>query len=203
VTQRTCSHPDCIRPSRTRGYCTMHYARWLKHGDALVTLKISDLTSFLNNVVLKYDGNECFIWPYGKCKGYGQITIDGNKRYVHRIACEHVNGPPPTPKHQAAHSCGNGHLACVTKSHLSWKTLSENHADKLLHGTDCRGEKHHLAKLNAEQVLTIRASRHLPSAKVAQVFGVSRHTIKDIQSGRRWGWLKDAAIDADEKGMMG
>lgn len=35
VTQRTCSIGDCERPATSRGWCSMHYHRWQRHGDPL------------------------------------------------------------------------------------------------------------------------------------------------------------------------
>ncbi|WP_292637037.1 hypothetical protein [Mesorhizobium sp.] len=55
---------------------------------------------------------------------------DGKCRRVSRLVCEEVHGPPPSPDHEAAHSCDNGDLGCATKRHLSWKTPKENTADK-------------------------------------------------------------------------
>ena len=33
--KRTCSIEACEKPSKTRGWCGMHYKRWKKHGDPL------------------------------------------------------------------------------------------------------------------------------------------------------------------------
>ena len=91
---------------------------------------------YFREVVLAYDGNECQTWPYARSdRGYGQVYQDGRVEYVHRMVCEERHGPPPTPKHDAAHSCGKGHEGCVTKRHLSWKTHKENMADAIEHGT--------------------------------------------------------------------
>lgn len=32
---RTCSMPDCAKPSRQRGWCVAHYTRWRRYGDPL------------------------------------------------------------------------------------------------------------------------------------------------------------------------
>jgi hypothetical protein len=56
----------------------------------------------------------CLIWPFGRnSTGYGLVTIDGEQTYAHRAMCKRVHGEPPTPEHQAAHSCGRGHDGCL------------------------------------------------------------------------------------------
>lgn len=74
----------------------------------------------------------------GDTLGAAQINLGGRSVIVARMVCEEVNGPPPTPAHQAAHSCGKGHLGCITPQHLRWATQVENEADKLIHGTHNR-----------------------------------------------------------------
>jgi HNH endonuclease len=37
VSEEKCSVEECARPSRTRGWCDMHYKRWWKHGDVRVS----------------------------------------------------------------------------------------------------------------------------------------------------------------------
>lgn len=134
-----CSVPQCGKPYSSFGFCYAHWSKFRKYGDPLAgyTLPAKDeLPNYYHNVVLKYEGSSCLYWPYYTGgKGYGQIEIDGQRLYVHRLVCEAVNGPPPTPEHQAAHSCGKGHLGCVARNHLRWATRIENEADKILHGT--------------------------------------------------------------------
>lgn len=124
------------------GYCVKHYKRLKRHGDPLVKgLPRGEAAPFYRDVVVPYDGDECLIWPYARTPaGYG--VLDGHKiKVVSRRLCEEAYGPPPTPKHHAAHSCGNGHLGCVTRRHLSWKTPKENGADRIAH-TLLRKQKH-------------------------------------------------------------
>ena len=94
----------------------------------------------------------CISWPFARdSKGYGQIKIGGQARRVHRIVCERFNGKPPTVRHDAAHSCGNGHLGCANGYHLRWATRKENSADRYVHGTFRQ------AHLTENDVLAIRA----------------------------------------------
>ncbi|MBX3579951.1 MAG: hypothetical protein KF723_22335 [Rhizobiaceae bacterium] len=150
---------------------------------------------FFNSVILMYDGNDCLAWPFSTRDGYAVMRWDGKSVSVCRLVCEKVYGPPPTPDHEAAHLCGKGHLGCVAKRHLVWKTDAENEADKLVHGTSNRGERHGMAKLLAADVLAIRELQGTATQReIARRFGVSQRTISLIHRRERWTWLEEAAL---------
>jgi hypothetical protein len=189
-----CSHPGCDgRNVRVvRGLCEPHYDRLRKYGNPSLgmPLKGSGL-KFFNEVVLHHDSDECLIWPFARAgNGYGQITVGGKKVNVHRHTCAATHGEPPTRRHEAAHSCGNGHLGCVNPRHLSWKTASQNQMDRVAHGTSNRGERQHLAKLTTPQVLEIK---HLlptmSNAEIGAMFGVASGVIRHVRFGTSWAWL--------------
>lgn len=188
-----CSVKGCGKPYLARGFCIVHYARWKKHGDPNGGGRRGFSEPFYQDVVLHHDSDECLFWPFarGKDGRYAAMRHEGVPILVHRRLCEEVNGPPPTLKHEAAHSCGNGHLACVAKRHLSWKTHVENMADKLVHGTHNRGARNGLVKLTETDVRRIRALKGYISMKViGTMFGVSQNTVSQIYSGKSWAWLK-------------
>lgn len=144
-----CSIPECecnahSSAKGSKGYCRTHYDRMFKYGDPLgKSTPRGAPKRFIEDVVLKYNGDDCVTWPYANnTRGYGLIMVGGTLKLASRVICEIVNGPPPTPEHHAAHSCGKGHLLCVAKRHLSWKTPIENMADKVVHGTNNRRGKH-------------------------------------------------------------
>lgn len=192
---RICSIPDCGKRVLGRGWCAAHYRRWRIHGAPLgggpTKTPNGEVYRYFRDVVLTYDGNECLLWPFARTKnGYGTIHVDGRRQIVSRVVCESVNGAPPTPKHEAAHSCGNGRNACVSKQHLDWKTRAGNAADMVEHGNSTRGHRHALVKLTQEQVLEIRALQGKDTQdNLAKRFGVSRQAISAIHSGRNWNWL--------------
>lgn len=191
--QVLCKIDGCCKPSRKRGWCSMHYARWLKAGDPLATKRenYGGAREYFNSKVLAYGGEDCLIWPFSRnANGYGQINIGGRPTTVSRLVCERTNGSPPTDKHQAAHTCGNGHLGCVSPSHMVWKTHAENQADKIEHNSQPKGSMHHWAKLTEREVLAIRRMLGSTTQRdIARAFGVSEMTISDIKRGRRWSWL--------------
>jgi hypothetical protein len=122
---------------------------------------------------VSYTGDECQVWPFSKTEtGYGTLGVDGCHHKAHRFMCALAHGEQPTKRHQAAHACGN--RACVNPRHLSWKTPSQNEADKKVHGTvgKPRGSR---TKLSASDVAFIRSSKGKVSPEqLAVQFGLSR-----------------------------
>jgi hypothetical protein len=189
----TCKIEGCIKPVRTRGWCTAHYNRWQRHGDPLGgQIAQGEAQRFYREVVLPYDGTDCLFWPYATIgRGYACMDPrDGKSRYVHRRLCEEVHGPAPSPDHEAAHSCGKGHEACVTKGHLSWKTPAGNHADKLIHDTHNRGERHGLSKVTEAEARAILALKDKKTQReIAADFSVSQSIVARIHQRETWAWL--------------
>lgn len=134
-----------------------------------------------------YDGDECLIWPFWKNKttGYGHIRV-GRKAYVaSRVMCALKHGEPINENLEAAHSCGNGHMACVNPNHLSWKTKVENARDrKPLEKGHCR------KKLNRSIATSIRellASAAPPNRRaLAAQYDVTVKAINDIVNRRSY-----------------
>jgi hypothetical protein len=135
---------------------------------------------------LSYEEDYCLIWPfYRNPNGYGMLGHNGEHHWAHRLMCELVNGPAPSPKHEAAHSCGNGAGGCAHPKHLSWKTKSQNLLDCSGHGTQARSYHGAQGRLTIDQVEGIRALKgRKPQAEIASIFGVSEPTVRDIFLGR-------------------
>jgi len=189
---RLCSVPDCGKPHRAKGVCFMHYQRLRDHGSPLSGRTPNGVAlKFYRDVVLTYDGDDCLIWPFNlNQNGYGQVAIDGKKHIVSRLLCSDAHGAPPSPQHEAAHSCGKGHLACVTKSHVSWKTSKQNKDDMIIHGTVNRGVRNGQSKLTEDQARTILSMKGKQSVRqLARQFSVSAMVVSRILNGKSWAWL--------------
>lgn len=194
-----CTAGGCSAPVRCKGLCKVHYKRLQCHGDANATVRPKGpprdkINDFLKMAV-SYQGYDCLFWPFQtKEVRKNRITLKfGEKmQVVSRYVCELAHGAPPVESYDAAHSCGNGHLNCMNARHLRWATKAENQADRLIHGTDIRGEKSPSAVLNRDDVMEIR--RRLAAGEtdwaIAGIYAVSRTCIQPIKHRRSWGWLE-------------
>lgn len=188
-TQENCSINGCEKPLYGKGWCNTHYMRWRRNGDPLKKRKPwGEMKLFLDKVYSLDLDNGCITWPFFRSKaGYGVTNVGGKTRIASRVICEEVNGPPPTPKHQAAHSCGKGHEGCVNPKHLRWATNLENEKDKIAHGTVLSGEKHNMVKLTEQNVRYIRSLKGSCTQKeVARKFDVSESLIWKIWNHKIW-----------------
>lgn len=199
---KTCTIPGCDKRMICRGMCHMHYRRWRRGKDLLEPQQISSpgvpREWLLSHV--GHTGDDCLIWPFAKdTNGYGRLSQEDDSYKgigAHREMCRLSHGEPPTPKHHAAHLCGNGHLGCVHPKHLSWKTAKENSDDREVHGTVNRGTRNGSAKLTEDQVREIRAiydsrpPRSKGTAELGAQFGVHPSIISAVGLRRKWAWLQ-------------
>ena len=188
-----CSIEGCNRKTIARGFCMRHYDAWRYHGDPLKRTRAEngEPVQWLRDHV-GFNGEQCLLWPFGKMNaGRGVVCFEGQMNSASRVMCELAHGEPPTPKHESAHSCGKGHLACVNPSHLRWATDQENHDDMYGHGTVLKGAKNPSAKLTAEQVEIIitRLAKGDLGKDIAEEFGVHKATISDIKLRKTWSHL--------------
>lgn len=193
---KSCSIEGCGGKVVGYGWCNRHYKSWLKYGDSVeAPNRRAPAQDYVCNVVLNYQGDDCLTWPFARDdKGYGRFFADGRTRIVSRVVCEMVHGEPPTHNHEAAHSCGKGHLGCVNPRHLSWKTTSANHMDKVEHGTHNRGSRHPWAKLREADVQEIRRLRPTTTTReLAARYGVTQSCIDTICWRKKWAWLEEDA----------
>ncbi|KRA63113.1 hypothetical protein ASD85_06595 [Rhizobium sp. Root651] len=137
-----------------------------------------------------HDG--CPKWPFARnSRGYGHIQCDGKVKDLHRVVCEIVHGPAPTPDHDAAHKCGLGHEGCFGADCIVWKTKTDNQADRVEHGTHDRGDRMWASKLTEDSVRQIRNMQGKKTQReIAEEFGISRPHVSMIQSHHAWSWLE-------------
>jgi hypothetical protein len=190
----TCAVAGCDRPVHLRGFCSAHYKRWLRHGDPLAgRTGWGVVAKWVAEVAIPFGGDECLVFPFSRDDyGYGKMRRDGGNIGVHVVVCEARNGPKPSPRHEACHSCGNGHLGCVNPSHLYWGTRRDNVGDAIAHGTAHRfapisGASAPAAKYSDEQVSKVREllADGTAQTRIAKITGVSQSHISRIKNGAR------------------
>lgn len=185
ASQRICTMDGCGKQALAKGFCPMHYRRFRIHGDPahVEGTEWGSAKRFIM-AALVCVGDECLIWPFNRTDaGYANNTGSGPGGNVSRFICSKIHGSPPTPKHEAAHSCGNGHLGCVNPKHLRWATSVENKLDVHL-----QGRKPPMAKLSAKDIPEIldRISKGERDQSIADDFGVSQYPIYAIRVGKSW-----------------
>lgn len=176
-----------------------HYTRWRRHGDPNIVRTKSGVPSDLplseriERQVTKTDA-DCWEWTGTRNnRGYGVITVNRRRVYVHRLSLEGALGRPLGDGMEAAHRCDNP--PCCNPAHLFEATHRENMLDSSAKGRACGGvaigEEHPNALLTDTAVREIRQQRgHETGPMLAARFGVSESAIYAVWSGRLWGHVR-------------
>lgn len=116
INDGACSIKECERPAHIRGYCSMHYQRFMKHGDPLAGNGRYSTPEAAIAARSKREG-ACLVWTgHANAKGYPRMNVGGNKLVlVYRYVWERANGPIPDGA-EIDHICFN--RACLELSHL-------------------------------------------------------------------------------------
>lgn len=128
---RICDIDGCEKRHEARGWCHVHYARWLRNGHPTLVLRKRTKYPYPDNVLRRLmfhppttRDTGCITWEGGLTNaGYGQISVDGKMQLVHRHTYEWVNGPIPDGL-EIDHLCRN--RACCNSGHLEAVTHREN-----------------------------------------------------------------------------
>jgi hypothetical protein len=173
------------------GLCRKHRERLRRRGTTDPNPEIRKCQVWLHKHA-SHTGDDCLIWAFARNHmGYGHVDFSGVHMTAHRAMCILVHGEPVGEDMHAAHSCRGGYDGCVNPTHLRWDTRAGNFADKLIDGTDNRGEKHGCAKITQSDVLEIRALRgKMTQRDIAEIFEISPAYVCALQARRTWDWLE-------------
>jgi hypothetical protein len=177
VTDRTCSIVGCSNPSRSRGWCIAHYARWLRTGSTELhraqqrivvgekwlpvagykgCYEVSDhgrVRSLDRDVRCTHNATRRIrgqlLTPRRGSHGYFAVSLSKHdKRTVHTLVLEAFIGPCP-PGMECCH--GPAGPADNRLSNLSWGTRSKNMIDTLRDGTNYARNRTHCPRDHALQ----------------------------------------------------
>jgi hypothetical protein len=136
------------------------------------------LANFLTNPLTSFSDTQCIGWPGAhSTDGYPQVWIKPTVHYVTRLVTAHYYGPPPTPKHHAAHKpvvCHN--RGCINPLHLRWATAKQNVNDQELDGTKYIQPR----KLTDDDVRSIRADQRL-QREIAEDYGIHQVYVSQLK----------------------
>jgi hypothetical protein len=135
-----CRIRNCSRQSSARGLCNKHYLRMRQAGTLAIGKysKRGAQRKWLEEHST-HSGDDCLIWPFDVRDKFGYGRTNGTT--ASRAMCSLAHGPAPTNKHEAAHTCGQGHLGCVNPKHLHWATHKDNYKDREHYGYQYGSQK--------------------------------------------------------------
>lgn len=150
------------------------------------------LTDWRRSYYKHYEGRELTISVKGK---YPRVTIPDLRKdapsYQRSIGVHVLVATAHCPKkpHHYLVRHKDGNVLNWKAVNLAWGTQKDNEKDKLLHGRNLAGERHHQSKLTNEQAAAIRKRykakcRTNGATAIAREYGVHRTTIENIVAGR-------------------
>ena len=190
---KVCSVEGCEGKRYCRGFCTAHYQRFQRHGDASIIIRPKrqhglDGEALKTHIFSRCRKNEngCLIWEGSRhTQGYGLIGFKGKNASVHRLVFALEHGRSLDSLQHICHTCDEP--PCANPAHLFEGTHQDNMADKVAKGrcSHMKGEQNAQAKLTAQDVLDIRSST-LSQTQLARQYSVTQTNISDIKRHRTW-----------------
>ncbi|PQA71673.1 HNH endonuclease [Brucella oryzae] len=132
----------------------------------------------------------CMIWLGAVNKdGYPSVGINSKTLLATRLVLSQKLGRPLMKSECACHKCDVP--SCINPDHLWAGTHRENIDDRTRKsrapGNSMPGSQNPSAILSEDNVLEIASlTGTMMQREIAEIFGVSRATISDIQCGRKW-----------------
>lgn len=178
---KTCAH--CGRHfTKPYGHRTMEKIRFCSQSCAGAAERATALERIYEYSIPEPNSG-CWLWLRSvKPTGYGRFGFDRPVTSAHRASYELHFGAIPDGAH-VLHKCDTP--CCINPHHLYLGDPQQNTADKIARGRQPRGERSAQAKLSADDVKKIRASKKRTSV-LAREFGISASVISSIRHQHIW-----------------
>ena len=121
-----------------------------------------------------------------KKTGYLSASLSGRRVLAHRLVLLAFAGPCPDGM-ETRHADGDSENNAI--ANLSWGTKAQNAIDRVVHGTDPRGERNPRALLCEDDVRAIRSAyvpRVVTHAMLGESYGVSAAAIQAVVTLKTW-----------------
>ncbi len=189
-----CKFQGCKRSVLARGWCSPHYAQWLKYGT--VTKLKQSLTTRERFRLYVQKTETCWLWTGAVDKdGYGRFAFSSGDEFfdesgvkgqvgAHQFSLAMKLGRWPTQ--QALHRCDVP--GCVRAAHLYEGSYDDNARDRVERGQAPRGEGHGRSKITEQDVRDVRSGART-ARQVAEERGVTTGAVYHAKNGRNWKWL--------------
>lgn len=188
--ESTCTIDGCDRPTKARGWCSLHYKRWTRHGDPLGVVQpkgpLWERMDFWSDRSAGWTA--CWLWLGVPTKaGYGVVHIDRWPVAAHRAAYQMAYGEIADGL-LVLHSCDRP--LCVNPAHLRVGTAQDNADDMLRRGRQrwLYGSANPASRLTEDDVRSIRAAAAAgtPRTEIAARHSVRPETIGKVVRRERW-----------------
>lgn len=112
-----CSELGCEKRTKSRGLCSMHYARVLRLEQGIADPGQNVVgVDLVEKITSRCEIGDCWIWQRTKnSAGYGTMSLHGKKQYVHRLLWTLLVGEIPDGL-EIDHLCKQ--TACCNPDHL-------------------------------------------------------------------------------------
>jgi hypothetical protein len=176
----TCTLPDCERPHIAKGFCGLHYQRFVNSGN-LAKGRASCMSEeemriyFTSLFVVDSDG--CWIWQTQRSQKYGLFFGEQAHRYSYRTFIGLI------PENLfVLHSCDK--RKCVNPRDLFVGTNADNARDA---AQKCRlpWQKTSMSREKVNRIIEAR-NRGQKLLSIAVQFGISESGVSRIVNGSRW-----------------
>lgn len=149
-----------------------------------------NIYSIRNNVYKRLSAGKC---SNGNYLHVNLVNIVGKRvsLMVHIAICLAFTGPKPSEDFQVRHADGNSFNNLP--DNLSWSSVKDNLADKILHGTDDNGLRNTRAKLSKEKLFVIKwllENSDLTHEAIASIVKENRPMISKINNRSRYSRTK-------------
>lgn len=199
-----------VSPVKARGWCSVHYSRFLKHGDPHANvaarrvvprgLTDSEYLQFLGWTVIQRDApyaeGPCWEWGGGRDRdGYG-VCAQTRMGKAHRLAFRTWVGPIGEGK-VIRHRCDNP--PCINPHHLEIGSTQENDRDRVERGRAASWENSIHRKYPVRTVRKVKRMLNEGASMntISDTLGPSRKLVKFISDGSQW-----ATLDANETWVL-